>query len=273
VKERENTPGLADFATEVRAFRQKAGLTQEALAAKLGYSLALVSMVEGQRRAPTLQFAERCDEVFGTPGSFVRLYQRTRKDGLPAWFQPWADREGTAAQLRFWEPLVINGLLQTADYARALLATRPNTPQDELDQLVTARIQRQAVLDRPNPPMVWVIMDETALQREVGGPDVMRDQLRHLAELALRPNITVEVVQFSGGAHSGLNAPFNIAESDDGTRAGYLETTIDGYIIQSHAAVADLMLIFDTLRSQALTRKASHELILKWAGGYDDQPA
>jgi uncharacterized protein DUF5753 len=96
----------------------------------------------------------------------------------------------------------------------------------------------------------------------------MRSQLQHLPEMSQRPNITVEVVPLTAGAHSGLTAPFAIAEADDGARVGYLDTASEGYIIESRAVVSDLMFTFDTLRSEALTRRASRDLIMKWAGGY-----
>jgi hypothetical protein len=165
--------------------------------------------------------------------------------------------------------MVIDGLLQTSDYARALLSTRPNSAAEELEALVTARIERQAVLARAKPPMIWVVMDEAVLQRQVGGTKVMREQLWHLADLSERPNIILEIVPLSAGAHTGLLGAFAIAQSDDVARVGYLDTASDGYVVDGRSAVADLMLVFDTLRSEALTRTGSRDLIVKRAGGYD----
>ncbi|HUY44672.1 MAG TPA: Scr1 family TA system antitoxin-like transcriptional regulator [Streptosporangiaceae bacterium] len=135
--------GLALFAAELRAFRQKAGLSQEELGARLNFSPSLVAMVEGLRRAPTLQFAQRCDEAFDLPGTFVRLQQHARTTPLPSWFRPWAaEIEATATQLRLFEHSLVPGLLQTEDYARALLSARPNTSPEEVDELVAARMRR-----------------------------------------------------------------------------------------------------------------------------------
>lgn len=147
---------------------------------------------------------------------------------------------------------------------------RPNTPAEELEELVTGRMARQAVLARHVPPKVWVVMDEAALQRDVGGAKVMREQLWHLADMSRRPNITVEVVPLATGAHAGLTASFAIAEADDVARIGYLDTAGDGFVVESRSVVGDLMFTFDTLRSEALTRGASRDLILKWAGGNDE---
>jgi transcriptional regulator with XRE-family HTH domain len=257
------------FVAELVAARTAAGLSQEALGALINYSGSLVGMIESGRRAPSLDVAQRIDQALKTPGTFVRLQQHARTTPLPAWFQPYASIEATASQLRSWQPLVIDGLLQTEDYARALLTMRPSTSAEELDELVAARMERQAVLARDRPPALWTVMDEGALQREIGGAKVMREQLWHLAAMAERPSVTIEIVPLSAGAHSGLTAPFAIAEADDAGRVGYLDTASEGLVIESRPAVNDLMFTFDTLRSEALTRRASRDLIMKWAGGYD----
>jgi transcriptional regulator with XRE-family HTH domain len=271
VKTREgDRSGLALFAAELQAARAKACLSQEDLAMRLNYSPSLVAMIEGTRRAPTQQFAQQCDQVFDTPGTFVRLQQYARATPLPSWFRAYAEIEAAATQLRSWQPMVIDGLLQTEEYARALLSVRPNTSAEELDELVTGRMQRQAVLARDIPPKVWVVIDEAALQREVGNPKVMREQLWHLAEASERSNITIEIVPLTTGAHAGLTASFAIAETDDTARVGYIDTAGEGFVVESRSAVGDLMFTFDTLRSEALTHRASRDLIMKWAGGYDE---
>ncbi|HMH91402.1 MAG TPA: Scr1 family TA system antitoxin-like transcriptional regulator, partial [Streptosporangiaceae bacterium] len=114
--------GLALFAAELSARRAELGLSQAELAQRLSYSESLVAMVENRRRAPTLEFAQRCDTVFGFPGTFARLQQNARKTPLPGWFRPYAEIEATATQLRSWQPAFVDGLLQTEDYARAVLS-------------------------------------------------------------------------------------------------------------------------------------------------------
>ena len=114
VKVREaDRSGLALFAAELQAARTKAGMSQEDLAVRLSYSPSLVAMIEGLRRAPTLDFANRCDDVFSAPGTFARLQQHARTTPLPSWFRPWAEIEAAAAQLRLFEHAVVPGLLQT----------------------------------------------------------------------------------------------------------------------------------------------------------------
>jgi transcriptional regulator with XRE-family HTH domain len=249
------------FTDELAARRAEAGLSQAELAQRLNYSESLVAMVESRRRAPTLEFAERCDTVFGFPGTFARLQQHARKTPLPGWFRPYAEIEAAATQLRSWQPAFVDGLLQTEDYARALLSARPNTPEDEVEALVSARMERQNILRGDDPPLLWFVIDEGALHRRIGSEKIMRDQMFALAELSLRPNINVQVVPYSAGGHYALLGAFAIVETEDGARVGYLETALDGYIVESPPVVAQLMVAFDTVRSETLSRSASKDFI------------
>jgi transcriptional regulator with XRE-family HTH domain len=197
VKERDGAQsGLMLFAAELKAVRAKAGLSRDELAARISYSPSLVSMIEGLRRAPTLDVAQRLDTALDTPGTFARLQQNARMAPLPSWFQLYAEIEATATQLRSWQPSFIDGLLQTEDYARVVLSGRPNTAGAQVDDLVGARMERQAILSREKPPLVWAVVDEAALHRQVSDGKVMRDQLMHLAEMSEHPNINVEVVPY-----------------------------------------------------------------------------
>ncbi len=266
VRGRDNgNSGLALFAAELQAARSRAGLSRDELAVRINYSASLIGMIESLRRVPGLDLAERCDAAFGTPGTFARLQQHARTTPLPAWFRPYAEIEAVATQLRSWQPSFVDGLLQTEPYARNVLSGRPNTTADEVDQLVAARMERQLILDRPNPPLLWAVIDEGALHRQANDAKVMREQLLHLAELSERPNINVEVVPYSAGAHYALLGAFALADVDDTTRIAYLETVTEGYILESPSAVAQVMVIFDTVRAETLSRTASRDLIRKRA--------
>jgi transcriptional regulator with XRE-family HTH domain len=256
--------GLALFGAELSAARAQAGLSQDQLASRISYSASLVAMIEGLRRVPSLDLAQRCDEVFGTPGTFARLQEHARTTPLPGWFRPYAEIEATATQLRSWQPSFVDGLLQTEDYARAILSRRPNTSEDDVEALLAARMERQAILGRDGPPLLWIVLDEAVLHRQVGSEKVMRDQLDQLAEMSCRPNITVEVVPFSAGGHYALLGAFTLVEQND-RRIGYLETVIEGYIVESPATVATLALAFDTVRGETLSRSASRDFIRKRA--------
>jgi transcriptional regulator with XRE-family HTH domain len=256
---------LALFADELRAARDRAGLSRDELGEQLNYSGSLVGMVETMKRVPQADFAARCDAVFDTTGTFARLQSRLRNLTFPASFRPFAAYEETATALRNFENMLIPGLLQTLGYARAVLASRPNTSTGELDDLVMARLARQAILDRDDPPLLWAVIDEMVLHRPVGDSKVMHDQLMHLVEASERPNITVQVLPCSVGAHSGLRGAFIIADFDDTPSIAFLETAAEGDTVEEPIMVAKVALIFDTLRSEALPRSASVDMIRKVA--------
>ena len=173
--------------------------------------------------------------------------------------------EATAAQIQCFEPIYIPGVFQTADYARAILAAGPDTMEDELEQMVAARIERQAILDRPRPPVLLAVLDEAVLHRCVGSPKIMHEQLLHLADLSDRPRITIQVVPARVGVHAGLLGGFAIASVDGAADIVYLETSADGQVAEKSSVVAQVTRRFDTLRAVALPKDDSRDLILKVA--------
>ncbi len=256
---------LALFADELRAARERAGWSREDLAARLNYSGSLVRKVESLDRVPHADFADRCDAAFSTPGTFARLQKRLRDLPFPEPFRPFAAFEETATSLRMSEHSLVPGLLQTPEYARDVLATRPNTTDDELEELVSARMQRRAILERENPPMVCAIIDEAALHRPVGGREVMYPQLMRLVEVSGRHNMTLQVLPYSAGGHTGLRGAMIIAGFDGKPSIAFLETAVVGQTVEEPSVVSKAGLIFDTLRSEALSRAASRDLIRKVA--------
>jgi transcriptional regulator with XRE-family HTH domain len=256
------------FGAEVRRARLAAGMTLADLGARVPCDASTVSRIEGGTLSPTERFAEACDEAFPhMDGWFSRFYHDSRKwnGPYPAWFRPFVEYEARAKSLRTFEHSLVPGQLQTADYARAVLATRPNIAHDEIEQLTTARLDRQVILERESPPLLWAVIDESVLHREVGGSKVMRDQLWHIADASDRPNITVEVIPYGTGAHSGLLGAFVIADFADAPSIVYLETSNGGTIVEKPSAVEEEALIFDSLRSDALPRRQSRNLIMKVA--------
>jgi hypothetical protein len=177
------------------------------------------------------------------------------------WFAKWADIEAEAVALRWYEPLIVPGLLQTEDYARAILSLRPGGNEEDLDAQVAARLARQAVLDRAQ---LWCVLDEGVLRREIGGAKVMQAQLDRLAGLAGHPRVTIQVVPGSFG-HAGLLGGFVIAELDGRPPMVYLETAAEGQVTDSPSVAAHVALRFDKIRSEALPWGASRDLIRKVA--------
>jgi transcriptional regulator with XRE-family HTH domain len=259
---------MAFFGAELRHARLAADMSQEQVGRQINFSGDMVGKVETSERAPSPLFAAGCDGVFPhLDGLFSRLLGLARRwEGpYPQWFRDWLQAEQEATSLRWWEPILVPGLLQTSDYARAIFAAGPDTTEDGLEQMVTARIERQAILDRPNPPTLWVVLDEMVLHRCVGSPKIMCEQLMHLAELARRPRITIQVVPAKTGAHAGLLGAIIIAGFADSPDIVYLETSADGQVIDKPSVVAQVTLRFDTVRAVALPRDESLDLIVKVA--------
>jgi len=258
------------FGAEVRRAREAAGMTLAGLGALVPCDASTVSRIESGLLGPTERFASSCDEAFPQmSGWFIRFYNNSRQwDGpYPRWFADWVDAEARATVLRWWEPLLVPGLLQTAEYARALFKAWQTTgDEDAVDQLVEARIDRQRIFGRPAPPSFWAVVDEGVLRRRIGSAKVMQDQLAHLAEMSERPLIKVHVIPAEAGAHIGLLGAFAIAGfADDAPGIAYFESPDEGETTRDPATVAKIILTFDTLRSEALPRGASRDLIMKVA--------
>jgi transcriptional regulator with XRE-family HTH domain len=259
----------AFFGAELRRARLAAALTQDQLGRELSFSGDLVGKVETAERGPTPDFAAGCDRVFPQlDGLFSRLVSLARRwDGpYPQWFHDWLEAEQEATSLRWWEPMLVPGLLQTPGYARALFqAWQSGSSDDELDELVSGRIERQNILDRQKPPELWAVIDEAVLHRLIGSPKITYDQLLHLADASCRPSITVQVVPAEVGAHAGLLGAFIIAGFDGSPSILYAETAVEAQTIERSALVSKASLAFDRLRSEALPRGASRDLIGKVA--------
>ncbi|WP_043604171.1 DUF5753 domain-containing protein [Candidatus Protofrankia datiscae] len=134
-------------------------------------------------------------------------------DVLPNWFQPYIGLEESATLIRSYEVQFVPGLLQTEDYARAVIAQGGRgSPRDDVERRVNVRMQRQRILARPDPPRLWMVLDEAALRRSIGGAKVMRAQLEHLIALAEQPNITLQVMPFAFGGHIAEGGAFSILQ-------------------------------------------------------------
>jgi transcriptional regulator with XRE-family HTH domain len=241
------------FGSEVRRAREAAGMSQTELGDLVPCDKATVSRIEAGLSQPDDAFARACDAAFPRlDGWFTRFHagSRTWGEAFPPAFRPFAACEAEAVALRWFEHSLVPGLLQTEDYARAVLETHPNTTSTRVDERLAARLARQAVLDREDPPVFWVLLDEAVLRREIGSAMIMRKQLLHVVQMARRPNVTVQVIA-GMGAHPGLSGAFGIAEMSDRHTIVYLETVGNGQTVEDPGTAADVELLFDTLRTEA----------------------
>ncbi|EST39336.1 hypothetical protein N566_02480 [Streptomycetaceae bacterium MP113-05] len=256
------------FGSELRRLRRAAGLSQERLGEIVNYTGALVGLVEIAKRSPSRDFTERCDGALGADGTLTRLWPLVSRSGLPGWFQDYAGLEARATEIRTYQAQVVHGLLQTENYARAVL--RPARPTD-LDGLTEARMKRQEILTRTNPPRLWMALDEAALRRAVGGPDVMRTQLRRLLDYRETPRVVVQVLPFDAGAHAGLNGSFNMLSFGDSPDVAYSEGYAGGQTLTEASDVELCQVQYDLVRAAALSPDDSAELIAQVLEELDEQ--
>jgi transcriptional regulator with XRE-family HTH domain len=259
---------LKVFGAMLGYYRSRAGMTPEQLGTRVFLSGSQIRKIEAGTRTPGEDLPKACERIpeLGCNGALVELYEilseKLRRRAYPGWFADWPDKEAQARRLRSFELVVVPGLLQTEAYARAILCTRVGATEDELDEAVTARMSRQQILERDQPPELWVILDEGVLTRPVGGPEVIRGQLAHLANAARRPHIVVQVVPLAAGGHQGLNGgAFVIAEFDDAATIAYQDTAVSGQIIEDASEAGALAHTWDTLRLEALPRATSLRMI------------
>ena len=247
---------LRYFGQQVRRARSAAGWSLAEFGQRIGYAPGAISRIENGKRPPTELFAQMCDRAFpDRDGWFGEFYAESRTwIATPPWFRSWVEHEQQAATLRIWQLGVLSGLLQTQDYARAILAVNPGVTEDQVRERLAARLARQALLARDDPPAVWFLVDEAALHRRVGSPHVMAAQLAHLRGVARLPNITIQVVPSI--AHAGLLGGFAVAES-----AAYVETAVAGQVFEDADIIAGLLTRFDTLRNEAFRGSESLALI------------
>jgi len=170
-------------------------------------------------------------------------------DVLPEWFQRYIGLEESASIIRSYELQFIPGLLQTEEYARAVLSGRPGVPRNVIDARVAVRMKRQTLLDRPNPPRLWVVIDEGVLRRPTGGHRIARAQIKHLAELTDQPWLTVQVLPFEVGFHVADSGAFSILRFPDPGLADivYLERLTGAIYLEKREEVGEYMFAMDQL--------------------------
>ncbi|MFE2128204.1 helix-turn-helix domain-containing protein [Streptomyces amritsarensis] len=259
------------YGSELRRLREDAGLNQAQLGSIVFCTGSLIGQVETTRRVPTRDFSERVDAALGTGGVFSRLVGLVLRHQLPTWFQPYAEMEARAAYISTFQAQLVYGLLQTEEYARAVLGVRS---EGDLDAKVAARMERQRILDRENPPLMWVVLSEAVLHQEIGGRDVMRNQLAHLLDLRGREWVRVQILPFEAGAHAGLPGSFTVMRFDGDPDIVYTEDFVQDHMTANPQALREGSLRYDHLQAAALSLEDSAALIARvLEERYGDQPA
>ena len=241
-------------------------MPQAELGALVPCDKSVVSRIEAGLVQADEAFARACDVAFGhLDGFFMRFWKDCQTWGaaFPAAFREFAAYEAEAVTIWTFQHSLVPGLLQTEGYARAVLERHPNVTTEQVAERLAARLARQSVLERTDPPLLWVLLDENVLHRHVGGATIMQDQMTHLAAMARRPNITVQLIPREE-AHVGLTGSFDMAETTDAFVA-HLEHIADGLMTDSPAIVAQASTRFDALKADAYRRSESLTLIEEMA--------
>lgn len=244
------SPALIAFGNQVRHYRDKRGLSQDRLGDRFPVSGSYIGLVETGKTRCTEEFAGRLDEEIGAQGALARLWtDLVEHVAYPLWFD-WPAIEREAVEIVSFHLTVVDGLLQTRDYAAALL--------DEA--AVEARLARQAILTRddPAPPVFTMLLDESVLHRQVGDAKTMAEQLEHLLSVVSR-RLTVQIVPSE--VHDGLSGSFILATMPDRSEVAYVETAVRGLTMSGRDEVARLSESLASLRASALSGRHSRELI------------
>jgi transcriptional regulator with XRE-family HTH domain len=261
---------------ELRRLREEAGLTIDRVAEALECSQSKVSRIETGQVSATPRDVRDMLKLYRVDDArreaMVRVAREARQRG---WWQKFVDvpdgvpayvgLETAATSIDIYMSLIVPALLQTADYAKAVIGgVRPDLPPAEIDRRVELRLRRQALLDQERPPALRVLLDDTVVGRPVGGPEVMAAQRRRLLEDARRPSVTLQVLPLEAGAHAGMDGPFTIFGFPAPERdVVALDSAADALYLESPEDLRRYRRVFERLLPAALTPEASAALIAR----------
>lgn len=251
------------FGTRVRKLREAAGLTQTEVGARTHVVGSRITQIERATGAkPTLELTRSLDRELVADDLLIDLWPFVYREAYPDWSQAFIAYSARAAVIREYSSHAVPGLLQTPEYARALLSMGHSLRDAEhLEERVAARLDRQVRLTGPDRPELWIILDEAVLRRPVGGSAVMRGQLEKLLRMAKEPNITVQVLPFDQGAHGALAGSLSVLVLPGGAQVAYTEGAHHGQLTEEPDEVERFVLTYDHLRAMALPPLMSLELI------------
>lgn len=265
------------LAAELRRERKKADVELKDAADHLGLVPSSLSRMETAKAEVKVPYVESLMRLYGAPDETTdalkqlardarkRGWWRDYKDVLTSEYQDFIAFEAEAFALHDYEPDTVPGLLQTEDYARALLRSQlPDAPDDDVERRVKVRMERQARLRGDDPLQLWAVVGEGALRYLVGGKDVMRGQLQHFAEMAAPSNVNIrlQVLPFAGGAHPGMAGSFTVLGYDD-LKLIYLEHLTTSQYLDEDEHINAYTLMFEHLQVAALSRTESRKLVVE----------
>ncbi|MET9086928.1 helix-turn-helix transcriptional regulator [Streptomyces sp. NPDC004237] len=263
-----NQTSMKMLGKQLGAARRVAGLTQTELGLRVGLDEQTVASIEQGRRALKPDVAARMDEVLDTKGMLAAgVANLPDVDQFPMWAELYMEHEREAIALSSYANQVLPGLLQTRDYAEAVLRERvPAYDEDEIEPKTTARIERQDILRRRNPPTVSFVVWEPVLHLAIGGPEVRAEQLRKLRAMADLPCMSLQFIPMSAPSHAGLDGPFVLLETLDHQHLAYVEGQRGSQWVSDADEVSRLARKYAMLRAQAMSPLESKGLLDRLLG-------
>ncbi|WP_031097119.1 helix-turn-helix domain-containing protein [Streptomyces sp. NRRL S-15] len=258
---------VASVGRQIKAWRESAGMRAGEFGAAIGYGEDLVFKVEGGRRIPRPEFLDRADEVLGAGGKLAMLKREMAEARYPKKVRELAKLEAQAVELLAYGDHNLHGLLQTAEYARALFEMRlPAYEPEAVEQAVAARVARQTIFERSPSPALSFVQEEATLRRPLGGTMVLRRQLEHLLSLSQLRQVAIQVMPTSCEEHAGMQGETQVLKFKDGTALGRSEGAFNGRAVSDPKQLRILELRYGMIRAQALTPRESLAFIEQLLG-------
>ncbi|WP_426403685.1 helix-turn-helix domain-containing protein [Streptomyces sp. R-07] len=258
---------VAAFGQSLKTLRVRAKMEREELGKRLGYSASTIASFEQGRRIPPPRAIDRADEVLDAGGLLKVWKDQLERAQYPAFFQGMAQLEKQSIELLAYDTLVVNGLLQTEEYMRALFGNRrPLFDAETFEQRVTARLARRDIFDRRPEPLLSFVMCESVLRRKFGGSEVLRGQLEQLLLIGQLRNVELQVMPLDCEDNSGVDGPFSVITREDGKRFVYSEAQGASALETDPKQAVLGAARYGIIRSQALTPRESLAFIEKLLG-------
>lgn len=267
-KREEDRPGIwVGYGKLLAKFRKTAGYSQESLAPIVGYSAEQLASVEQGRRAAKSPLTLAAERVLNAGGVLLTLQEDVDLAKLPPFFRDFLLLEMEAVSRFGYDPLLVPGLLQTEAYARAVFEGHvPMLDEEDVEDSVDIRLTRQKILTKSPLVDFSFVIGEAALRQELGGPDTMREQYRHLLAMGKLRNVAIQVMPIGSAFHTGLNGGFVLVETSENRQYGYFESQGIGHVVSDAKQVSILALRYGKLRSRALNIEESASFIRHLAG-------
>ncbi|MFF3161014.1 helix-turn-helix domain-containing protein [Streptomyces sp. NPDC003273] len=252
---------------QLRLRREVVGMRAAEFGRVVGYGEDMVYKVESGKRIPRPEFLDKADEVLSAGGLLAAMKEDVAKVRYPKRVRELAQLEAKAVELQLYDPLNVHGLLQTPEYARALLEMRrPAYSEDEVERFIAARVARKSVFERDPSPEIGFVLEEWTLRRPLGGRKVLRRQLEHLTEVAELRQVELQVMPMDREEHAGVDGGIEVLKFADGSAVGRSPVVANGRPVDEPRQLRILELRYGIIRAQALTPRESTTFIEKLLG-------